>query len=317
MVYILPFVAFFLTLILTKLWIIYSKRAKIGKTILNEGPDLHMSKQGTPTMGGLFFMFSIFLMMTVYFFIKGDFSWSSLLIFSGLFTILGYLDDRAGIIKKSGIGLKAWQKFSLQSLVAIGFLFFVQYQGLQTDIFIPFMKKTVDLHWWFYPFAFFVLIGTDNAVNLADGLDGLASGLSLSTLVGFAFVAYFLNITMYPTIVATALLSILAFMMYNVYPAKIFMGDSGSLGLGSFIAIYSILTKSELFLVFSGIVFLIDTLSVIIQITSFKFFHKRVFKMSPIHHSFELSGIPENQIVFRLWVVQIFGTIVAVLGAVM
>jgi phospho-N-acetylmuramoyl-pentapeptide-transferase len=316
MVYILPFLSFFLTLILVKFWIVYSKRANIGKTILQEGPDLHMSKQGTPTMGGLFFMFSIISMTFIYFLIKGDFSWSSLIIFSGLFTLLGYLDDREGIIKNSGVGLRAWQKFSLQSVVTIAFLFFVHYQGLSTKIFIPFLKDTIDLHWWFYPFAFFVLIGTDNAVNLSDGLDGLASGLSITTLIGFAFVAYFLNIFMYPSVVAIALLSILAFMMYNVNPAKIFMGDSGSLGLGSFIAIYSILTKTELFLIFSGIVFLIDTLSVIIQVSSFKFFHKRVFKITPIHHSFELSGIPENHIVFRLWVVQIFGTIVAVLGAI-
>jgi phospho-N-acetylmuramoyl-pentapeptide-transferase len=316
MVYLLPFVAFFLTWGLTKLWIHYSKIANIGKTILQEGPDLHMHKQGTPTMGGLFFMFSILLTTMIYFFVKKDFTWSSLLIFSGLFTMLGYLDDKAGLTKKSGIGLKAWQKFFLQTLIAVLFLLYVRYQGLDTRVFIPFLKKTVDFGIWFYPFAFFVLIGTDNAVNLADGLDGLASGLSISTLVGFAFVAYFLNISMYPSIVAIAILSILAFMMYNVYPAKIFMGDSGSLGLGSFIAIYSILTKTEIFLVFSGIVFLIDTLSVIIQISSVKLFHRRVFKMSPIHHSFELSGIPENQIVFRMWVVQIFGTIIAVLGAI-
>ncbi len=317
MVYFLPFVAFFLTWGLVKTWIAYSRKANIGKTILQEGPDLHMHKQGTPTMGGLFFMFSILLVSIIYFFIKKDFSWSSLVIFSGLYTMLGYMDDKAGISKNSGIGLKAWQKFLLQSVIAIAFLLFVHHQGLGTSIFIPFSKVSIDLGVWFYLFAFFVLIGTDNAVNLADGLDGLASGLSISTLVGFAFVAYFLNISMYPTIVASAILSILAFMMYNVNPAKIFMGDSGSLGLGSFIAIYSILTKTEIFLVFSGIVFIIDTLSVIIQIGSVKLFKRRVFKMSPIHHSFELDGIPENHIVFRLWVVQIFGTIVAVLGAIM
>ena len=283
-------------------------KLKFGQSIREEGPKSHQAKSGTPTMGGIMIILGITL---------GTLAaapWTSevllaVFIMLGHF-VLGFLDDYIKVVKKRNLGLKARQKLAGQILIAIVTMYVAtQVLGIDTDIWIPGLDANVSLGVLYYPLVLFVLVGTSNAVNLTDGLDGLAAGTvaiaasafaAVSVLTGHEDLSYFC--------VAMAA-ACLAFLRFNAHPAKVFMGDTGSLALGGAIAAVGILTHTEILLAVIGFVFVCEALSVIIQVISFQTTGKRVFRMSPIHHHFELGGWSEWKVVTVFWCVGLIASV--------
>jgi len=297
---------------------------QIGQQIRAEGPKSHHSKAGTPTMGGILIIISIVISV----FLWGDWSNKYLWIVTGttvLYAILGGLDDYLKIVKKKSKGLSALMKITGQILIAFGVgvaLMLLTAKGeFDTILHFPFLKTlTPELGVLFIPFVILVLAGTSNAVNLTDGLDGLAVGTVMiaaaaysvfAYIAGNALVANYLNVAFVRgvgelTVYMGAMLgACIGFLWFNCYPAKVFMGDVGSLSLGGTIGVVAVLCKQEILLVIVGGLFVIEVLSVIIQVVSFKTRGKRIFKMAPLHHHFELSGWPEPTVVVRFWIVAI------------
>lgn len=285
-------------------------KLKFGQSIREEGPKSHQKKSGTPTMGG------IMIILGITFGTLAAAPWTpevllAVFIMLGHF-VLGFLDDYIKVVKKRNLGLKARQKLAGQILIAVVTMYVAtQVLGIDTDIWIPGLDANVSLGVLYYPLVLFVLVGTSNAVNLTDGLDGLAAGTvaiaasafaAVSVLTGHGDLSYFC--------VAMAA-ACLAFLRFNAHPAKVFMGDTGSLALGGALAAVGILTHTELLLVVIGFVFVCEALSVIIQVISFQTTGKRVFRMSPIHHHFELGGWSEWKVVTVFWCV---GLLASVLG---
>jgi len=276
------------------------RRFKFGQSVRDDGPKRHFQKQGTPTMGGVMFFFSLTL-GTV--FIAKESMFNFVLLFFTLgYGLIGFIDDYIKVIKKRSLGLTARDKllgqFILSSLLA---WVSVNYLGRGTDLIIPFLGKSLDLGWAYLPFVVIVAIGTTNAVNLTDGLDGLAAGVTLFVALGYVLLGFGLSLYSV-TIFSTALVgSCLGFLVFNIYPAKVFMGDTGSLALGGALAALAVVTKTELFLPILGGIYVIETISVIIQVISFKLTGQRVFLMSPLHHHFELKGWSEQKVVFTFW----------------
>ncbi|MDO5564540.1 MAG: phospho-N-acetylmuramoyl-pentapeptide-transferase [Eubacteriales bacterium] len=270
---------------------------KFGQTEREVGPKTHYKKQGTPTMGGI--VFSLIICIMCLFLSKGN---KEIIIIS--FTIfaymlLGFFDDYEKVVKKNTRGLAASPKFILQTLIASLFFYitFVLF-GFSREIIIPFYKNTIELGNIFFIFIIFLIVGTNNATNFTDGLDGLLSIITI--IISFFFISISIkqnnNLYIVPIIVIS---SLFGFLIFNHFPAKIFMGDTGSLAIGGYIASMSIFLKIELLLPIFGFVYMAEVLSVIIQVSYFKITHgKRVFKMAPIHHHFELCGYNEKQIVF-------------------
>jgi phospho-N-acetylmuramoyl-pentapeptide-transferase len=225
--------------------------------------------------------------------------------------LIGFLDDYIKIALKRNLGLTSKQKLLGQFVIAAVFYYFLMQSGASTEIFIPGINMGIDLHWLYFPFILFLLIGSSNAVNLTDGLDGLVAGTAAIAFGAYTLVALSLSKFDIAIFTAAVMGAVLGFLVYNAHPARVFMGDTGSLALGGALAAAAILTKTELLLVLIGGVFVIETLSVIIQVISFKSRGKRVFRMSPIHHHFELVGWTEWQVVTRFWLA---GFIFAVLG---
>ncbi|MCG8500610.1 MAG: phospho-N-acetylmuramoyl-pentapeptide-transferase [Firmicutes bacterium] len=272
------------------------RRLNFGQSILEIGPRWHAKKSGTPTMGG--FIFIIAVTVTVIFFIK-DHKAVVLLLTSLGFGLIGFIDDFIKVVLKRNLGLTAIQKFMAQTVAAVIFVAYTYYANLvDGEILIPFSSFVVELEWWLYiPFAVLVILATVNSVNLTDGLDGLATGITIVVSVFFTIAAFaFKDI---PAALFTAAITggCVGFLLFNAYPAKVFMGDTGSLFLGGAISVAAIVLKLPLMLIIVGGVYLIETLSVIIQVTSFKLTGKRVFKMSPLHHHFEMTGWKETHIV--------------------
>ncbi|MDK2886995.1 MAG: phospho-N-acetylmuramoyl-pentapeptide-transferase [Thermosipho sp. (in: thermotogales)] len=269
---ILPFL---LSLISFPLYINLMKKYKLGQYIREEGPDLHNYKTGTPTAGGI-----IFILISIIFglIIKAPIS---LLLSLILFGIIGFIDDFASIRKKNALGLKAYQKFLLQIIFSI---VIISFSNVNT-IFGFEVSKTI-----YYLFWIFVITGASNAVNLTDGLDGLAGWVWISSILPLAFL---FKDSFSLIVVAT----VLSFLLFNTRPASIFMGDTGSLALGAFLASFAMYYNAEVQLVFSSSIFIIETLSVILQVGSYKLIKRRIFKMAPIHHHFELLGWKEEKIV--------------------
>ena len=258
-------------------------KLKFGQSIREEGPKSHQAKSGTPTMGGIMIVGGITIATLIF----ADFTIEvalALFVMLGHF-VLGFLDDYIKVVLKRNLGLKAKQKLLGQFIIAIIVTYIgINYTGLTQDVWIPFIGQTYDIGWFYYVLVIGVLIGTTNAVNLTDGLDGFA-----------CFGAC------------------VAFLKFNYHPAKVFMGDTGSLALGGVLAGLGILTKTELLLIILGGLFVIETLSVIIQVTSFKTTGKRVFLMSPIHHHFELKGWSETRVVMTFWFAEFVFCILALL----
>lgn len=298
-------IAFVVTLIAGRILIPILRRLKAGQSIREDGPTWHMSKQGTPTMGGLMFIAAIAVVcLTVGFepMMNGEYGHIFCFIFALIFGAIGFLDDYEKLRKKQNLGLSAKSKFLLQLVAALAFVFLMRRTGyVTTNLYIPFWNVVKPLpEAVYFIFAAFVIVGTVNSVNLTDGVDGLAAGTSIPVCLFFAVLTYvwgteFLALGIFASAIAGGLLG---FLVYNFNPAKVFMGDTGSLFLGGAIAAMVFAYDMPLILIVLGLMYIIETLSDIIQVTYFKLSHgKRIFKMAPIHHHFELCGYSESRIV--------------------
>jgi phospho-N-acetylmuramoyl-pentapeptide-transferase len=306
-------VSFLMPVITLPLFIKYLKKHNVGQKIRQEGPDLHQHKMGTPTMGGVIVILTLVIIVLLLVPYNKYVLWS--LVVTVSFGLIGLIDDLIKYLKKRSLGLLTMQKLSLQIVFALIVAYCVQQNtDLGTKIFLPFIKNSIDLGIMFVPFVVLVMVSSVNAVNLTDGLDGLATGLIIIAILSFALIAYTQNIlpmTLFALIVA---FTSFGFLIYNFYPARIFLGDVGSLALGGAIASVAIFTRTELFLLIIGGVFVIETLSVILQVVSVKSRGKIIFKMSPIHHHFELCGWKEPKIIIRFWIAGIILGFIGLIG---
>lgn len=291
-------VSFVVVVALGPLLIPLLRRFKFGQAIRAEGPARHQAKSGTPTMGGVLFILSI--VFTAWRFSSSSTTWILLLALVG-FGVIGLLDDGIKIIRRRNLGLTARQKLVGQVFVAVLFYLALYARGWHFDLMIPFVQSPIHLGMLYLPFLALFMVATANAVNVTDGLDGLAAGTSAIAFGTFAAIAWMdsqWDVSAFSTAVVGALLG---FLVYNRHPAKVFMGDTGSLALGGALAAVAVLSRTEMWLVVIGGVFVLETLSVIIQVISFQTVGRRVFKMSPIHHHFELSGWSEWKVVTTFW----------------
>ncbi len=288
--------ALILAIILGPVTIPILHRLKFGQEIREIGPSWHKKKTGTPTMGGFIFIISSVVVTLI--FIRNPLV-LFLLLFSVLFGVIGFIDDFIKVILKRNLGLTEKQKSSLQILTAALFIFFGLYFNIfDTEIIIPFMDAAVKFPVWLYVvFTLFVIVGATNSVNLTDGVDGLAASVTVVVLTFFTVVAYFKNQYAIAGFAFANAFALVGFLVFNFHPAKVFMGDTGSLYLGGVVCFTAIALKLPLILIVAGGVYVLETLSVIIQVASFKLTGKRVFKMSPIHHHFEMCGWSEKKIV--------------------
>ena len=310
-------VAFVLVMAVMPKSIQFLKKIKFGQGEREEGLASHKAKGGTPTMGGIVFILCAVLVVYILNFSFFQNPYINLLTFAFVgYGLIGFLDDYLIVVRKTNEGLKPIYKYALQSVMAIAFYMLAKYfiPDFDTSISIPLLHMNVDLG-WFYPVLVYIMFTAEsNAVNLTDGLDGLATGLSMiatSVFVIFAIMNKNYEIAIYAMIIVGALLG---FMYFNYHPARIFMGDTGSLALGGMLAALAVLTNQELLLILIGGVFLMETLSVVIQVVSFKTRGKRVFKMAPIHHHFEMLGWTEQQVVISFW---FLGFICGIIGIVL
>ncbi|OES43696.1 phospho-N-acetylmuramoyl-pentapeptide-transferase [Domibacillus iocasae] len=304
-------VSFFITLIIAPLFIPFLRRLKFGQSIREEGPQSHQQKSGTPTMGGLVFLLSI--VVTTLFFVQlfgsvGTETTLLLLVTIG-FGLLGFLDDFIKVVMKRNLGLTSLQKLIGQIIISIIFYVIYAQQDLSTELSFGFFS--LDLGILYAVFVLFWLVGFSNAVNLTDGLDGLVSGTASVAFGAYAVIAWSQGLDETAIFAFSVVGAIIGFLVFNAYPAHVFMGDTGSLALGGAIAVLSILTKFEFLLLLIGIVFVAETLSVILQVWSFKTRGKRIFRMSPLHHHFELGGWSEWRVVVTFWSV---GVVAAAIG---
>lgn len=298
------------TLVFGKIGIPLLQRLKAQQSIREDGPQAHLAKAGTPTMGGLFMMLALVITVCI----VPPYSvtlWMLLFLTLG-HGVLGFSDDFIKAVKRRNLGLTAKQKLLGQAVLAIVFCYIsIAYAALPTTLWIPLVDITVDLGYAYYVLAFIIILGTTNAVNLTDGLDGLATGISAIAGAAFAVVGLLvgsLSVTFFGIIVSAVCLG---FLYFNANPAKVFMGDTGSLALGGAFAGMAIATKTELLLIVIGFVFVVEALSVILQVASFKTRGVRIFRMSPIHHHFELGGWSERKVVYVFWAVSL---VTALLG---
>ncbi|WP_099222348.1 phospho-N-acetylmuramoyl-pentapeptide-transferase [Listeria costaricensis] len=309
-------IAFVITVIGVPLFIPFLVKLKFGQSIREEGPKLHEKKSGTPTMGAVVYLTAIVISYVLISLISGTFTSATwlLLLALVLFGILGFQDDYIKVVKKRNLGLTSKQKFFGQ--VGIAVIFYIGYllAGYPNTINIPFTSIELHLSYFFVLFVLFWLVGFSNAVNLTDGLDGLVSGLSSIAFLAFGLIAIYQKEFSVALFCFAVVGGMLGFLIFNKNPAKIFMGDTGSLALGGAIAAVSILLKQEWLLLLIGIVFVIETASVMLQVAYFKISGgKRIFRMTPIHHHFELGGWKEWRVVLTFWAVGLVGAILAIL----
>ena len=281
-----------------RFYIPWLRKQKAGQQIKEIGPKWHQSKSGTPTMGGVMFILAVaFVCLSLGFdsMLHGNYAHIFVLLFALVFGAIGFLDDWEKIKKKQNLGLSGKMKFLLQLAAALVFVLLMRQIGyLKTQLYIPFWQKTVQVpEWLYYIFAAFVIVGTVNAVNLTDGLDGLATGTSLPVCLFFVVVTFlwgerFLELGLFASALAGGLVG---FLVYNFHPAKVFMGDTGSLFLGGAVAALAFAFDMPMILITLGIMYIVETLSDIIQVGYFKLTHgKRVFRMAPFHHHLEMGG---------------------------
>ena len=308
--------SFLLTVILAPIGIPVLRRLNFGQSIREEGPQSHMKKAGTPTMGGLIFLLAIIVSTIVVAMIFELFTTQTVVLLLVLvgFGVIGFLDDGLKVIFKRNLGLTSLQKLIGQIVIAIAAFLLLRLGSFDTSVGIPYTDISIDLGVFYVAFLIFWLVGFSNAVNLTDGLDGLVSGTASIAFAAFGVIALFneqADIALFAFAVTGALLG---FLIFNANPAKVFMGDTGSLALGGALAMVSVLVKQEFLLLLVGLVFVIETLSVILQVGSFKLRKKRIFKMSPIHHHFELSGWSEWKVVLVFWSTGCIVALIAVLA---
>ncbi|RPF56081.1 phospho-N-acetylmuramoyl-pentapeptide-transferase [Aquisalibacillus elongatus] len=310
-------IAFLFTVIISPIIIPFLRRLKFGQSIREEGPQSHQAKSGTPTMGGVLIILSIIFTTLVMAFKYEPMTMTSEL-FILLFVLIGYgligfLDDFIKIIKKRNLGLTSKQKMLFQLFIAVVVYIVLHNHGFDTTITIPGTEFSMEFAWFYGILILLMLVGASNAVNLTDGLDGLVAGTASIAFATYAVIGTYHHVDPEITIFSLAVVgSLLGFLVFNRNPAKVFMGDTGSLSLGAILATIAILMKLELLLIIVGGVFVIETLSVIIQVVYFKLTDgKRIFKMSPLHHHYELSGWSEWRVVVTFWLV---GLMCAALG---
>ncbi|MBQ3384982.1 MAG: phospho-N-acetylmuramoyl-pentapeptide-transferase [Erysipelotrichaceae bacterium] len=290
-------------------------KLKFGQSIREEGPKSHMVKTGTPTMGGLVFIAASIMATLIV--IPQSFREINLIVvilaYVG-YSVIGFIDDFLIVVKKNNKGLLPRYKFFMQSVLAV--IFYLFYKDVNdSTIIIPFIGKSLELGWFYMVLVFFMFTGTSNAVNLSDGLDGLSSGLVILATIPFVYFCVRSNNISIAIFLCAVIGSLIGYLRFNLHPAKIFMGDTGSLALGGLLAAVAMVTKEELALVLIGGVFVLEALSVIIQVAYFKATHgKRIFRMSPIHHHFELGGMPETKVVYMFWS---WGAVLSLLGILM
>ena len=283
-------------------------KLKFGQSIRTEGPKSHQAKSGTPTMGGIMIVLGITL-GTVFCAELETEVWLALFVMLGHF-VLGFLDDYIKVVKKRNLGLRAKQKLAGQIFISVVVMYIAtQMLGIHTSIWIPGMDQELDIGILYYPLVLFVLVGTSNAVNLTDGLDGLAAGTMAIAASAYAVVCAMTGHLELGVFCFAVMGACVAFLRFNAHPAKVFMGDTGSLALGGAFAAAGILTHTELLLAVIGFVFVSEALSVILQVISFQSTGKRIFRMSPIHHHFELGGWSEWKVVFVFWGVGLLASI--------
>ena len=298
-------IGFLIVIILGPIFIPMLARFKFGQTVRDEGPQSHLAKNGTPTMGGVMMIVAILITgLTRATISKGLIV--GLICIVG-FGFVGFLDDFIKIKMKRSLGLKAYQKIILQFALAL-YIAYYQYSASPsaTQLVIPFTNHIINLGIWYIPFMMIFIIGTVNAVNLTDGLDGLASGVTLIVSCFFVLFAVSISNSDVAILAAATAGACLGFLGFNSYPAKVFMGDTGSMALGGAVVAFATLTNSPLIIIIVGFIYLAEALSVMIQVTYFKLTNgKRIFKMAPIHHHFEQCGWPETRVVFVFWIVTV------------
>ncbi len=312
----------FIALVLGPAMIRYLTKLRFGQMVRDDGPKTHLSKAGTPTMGGALILISIALSVLLWSDLTNRFVWVALVVMIS-FGAIGWIDDYRKIVRKNSKGLPARWKYLWQSIVGILialFLFFSAKTPVETQLFVPFFKTIViplglvSYTLWVY----LVIVGSSNAVNLTDGLDGLAimpTVMVAGALAIFAYVAGHIEFAKYlsiPYVAGAGEIAVfcsaivgagLGFLWFNTYPAQVFMGDVGALGLGASLGVIAIIVRQEIVLAIMGGIFVLETVSVMMQVASFKLTGKRIFKMAPIHHHFELKGWPEPRVIVRFWII--------------
>lgn len=296
---------------------------QIGQSIRDDGPESHLSKSGTPTMGGALILVAIVASTLLWSDLSNKYVWVVLLV-TLVFGAVGWVDDYRKVIEKNSVGLPARWKYFWQSVAGLGasiFLFMQASAPAETQLFFPFIKDfALDLGWFYIVFSYFVIVGSSNAVNLTDGLDGLAIMPSVMVGGALAIIAYlvgnfeFSSYLFIPYVAGTGELVIflgalagagLGFLWFNTYPAQIFMGDVGALALGAALGTVAVITRHEIVFFIMGGIFVLETVSVILQVASFKLTGRRIFRMAPIHHHFELKGWPEPRVIVRFWIITV------------
>lgn len=307
-------VSFAISVLLGPVVIPFLRRLHIGQTERTEGPESHLKKNGTPTMGGILILVSV--VITSILFVR-DYPRIIPVLFLTLgFGLVGFLDDYIKVVLRRSMGLRAWQKFALQILVTGVFVvYLLHYTDVSLAMKVPFLKGVyLDFGWFNIPILFFVVIGTVNGTNFTDGLDGLASSVTVLVATFFTVVAIGTNSGIEP-ITCAVVGALLGFLLFNVHPASVFMGDTGSLALGGFVAATAYMMQMPLFIVIVGLIYLVEVLSVMMQVTYFKLTGgKRIFKMAPIHHHFELCGWSETRVVAVFSIVTALLCLVALFG---
>jgi phospho-N-acetylmuramoyl-pentapeptide-transferase len=308
--------------------IAYLQKMQIGQVVRSDGPESHFSKRGTPTMGGLLILGSVLISSLMWANLSNKYVWVVLFVLVS-FGAIGFIDDYRKVIRKDPNGLIARWKYFWQSVFAILtalFLYLTAERPAETALLVPFFKDVMpQLGLMFIAFSYFVIVGTSNAVNLTDGLDGLAIVPTIMVASAFALIAYvsgnvnfssYLNIPYLPhaselVVMCAGIIGAgLGFLWFNTYPAQVFMGDVGSLALGAVLGVIAILVRQEIVLFIMGGVFVMETLSVILQVGSYKLRGQRIFRMAPIHHHYELKGWPEPRVIVRFWILSIMFVLV-------
>jgi len=301
---------------------------QIGQQVRNDGPESHLTKAGTPTMGGALILVAVAISTLLWGDLSNRYVWVVLIV-TMIFGAIGWVDDYRKLVKKQSEGLKAREKYFWQTVGGLGaalFLYFTATSPIETTLIVPFFKDVaIQMSWFFVIFAYFVVVGSSNAVNLTDGLDGLAIMPTVLVAAGLGIIAYatgnvkFAEYLQIPFVLGTGEVAVfcgsivgagLGFLWFNAYPAQVFMGDVGALALGAALGIVAVVVRQELVLLIMGGVFVVETLSVIMQVASFKLTGKRIFKMAPLHHHYELLGWPEPRVIVRFWIITVILTLV-------
>ena len=308
------FMSFIITLILGPIIIPLLRKLKIGQNVRDDGPQTHLKKSGTPTMGGIMILIALVITITTSGVLNQDMY--VLLLSTFGFGLIGFIDDYIKVVKRRSLGLRAYQKLIGQIILAI---ILAVYQSstsvLGTKLIVPFLKdQYLDLGPLYIPFIAFVVVATVNSVNLTDGLDGLASGVTLIILSFFGLVALNFGMEIISIFSTTLAGACLGFLIHNAYPAKVFMGDTGSMALGGAVSAIAILLNLPLIIPIVGGIYFVEALSVIIQVTSYKLTGKRVFLMSPLHHHFEQKGWKETKVVAVFWIVTVILCLIGIVS---